>query len=304
MYVVTSEIMAGDKTETKESDSRQNKSGTFVQLPPFQPENVRLWWNQVELRLRSAGIEDPIARYDCVAGGLPWDIAKRVSDLITTKPDATSLSKLESRILKEFLPSSSLKFKELQAVKLGDRRPTEMLREMRELAQGQVQDSGIRELFLAQLPSMVSVTISAMPNLKPTDDDAKLDGCAEVADGAMERIRAQATSVNAINIATGSGPSSSAAPNSIESLSQLLDRQADRIVAALAQRDRQSRSPTRQGQGRGRNRSQTPKQRSRSKVHPKNGDCWYHFKWGSDARHCHPDCKFYSEWQKNNKPGN
>jgi len=63
------------------------------------------------------------------------EVARKVPDLITKEPPSDPFSVLKKRILNEFEPTSSEKLNKLfKGCELGDRKPSALLREMRQFA--------------------------------------------------------------------------------------------------------------------------------------------------------------------------
>lgn len=91
------------KSDDEASAPDAKEHPTWVLLPPFQGKDVKVWWTQVELKLKTAEITDPVAKYECVASGIPWVIAKHVTELLTTEPTVDSFEKLKEGILKEYV---------------------------------------------------------------------------------------------------------------------------------------------------------------------------------------------------------
>lgn len=143
----------GNKTLEKSAPPKTAKFET----PQFIPDNVALWWKQIEARLDLAGITDEETKFKHIAAGLPPEVVSKVSDLIFNPPVEAPYGKIRDRKLKEFEPKDSAKLQSLlEGCQLGDKKPSTLLREMRQLAQGRVTDETLRELYLRRLPSSLS----------------------------------------------------------------------------------------------------------------------------------------------------
>jgi hypothetical protein len=118
------------------------------------------------------------------------------------------------------------------------------------------------ELFLQQLPTSVQSILAAISPLM-------LEKAAEVADRVMEVTPMQVSAF------------------SVTSVDSVENRLLEEIKKLNLRVDELSRG-TRRNQSRG-NRAR----RTRSKSQQNKFDtCWYHFKFGENARECIPPCKF------------
>lgn len=275
-----------------------------IELPPFIKDEVNLWWAQVVARLNLANITDDRSKFRYVVAALPAEVVKRVPDLIYTEPATNPFETLHLRIVKEFEPTDSAKLRELlEGCNLGDKTPSELLREMRRLAQGRLTDDALRELFFKRLPKSLT-TISITTGV--TD----LEKAAEAADNVLKspypcglpstlaamtstqhsvpQIMPQPTTINTTTD-TSFSPSISAMAAQIESLARSVQKLTE--FTHDNRRSREQRSPSRNRDPR--TRSQTP---SRRYDH-----CYYHYKFGDAARNCRTWCKRYQDHVSKNK---
>ena len=252
-----------------------------IELPAFIQEDVRLWWAQVEARLNLAGIKDDLSRFRYVIAGLPLEVIKKVSDLVYTEPLVDPFGTLRTRIINEFEPTDSAKLRQLlEGCQLGDRLPSELLREMRKLAQDRLSDDVLRELFFKRLPTSLTTIFL-------TTGVTDLEKAAQAADTAL-----RTSYLSGPQIAVVSPPASTT--NEVASITARIDA-LTRSVQQLMDTQRQIR----------RNRSSSRgkhNQRSRSPTPRRFASCYYHYRFGEEARNCKPWCEKYSEWKAKN-PG-
>ncbi|CAB0009587.1 unnamed protein product, partial [Nesidiocoris tenuis] len=145
----------------------QSKSVNFIP-PPFWKANVPIWFGQVEAQFRMKGINDDDDRFDCVIGAIDSSVLAQVGDLITNPPALNKYDTLKTRLIGCFSDSEEKKLQKLlQETKLGDQRPSHLLREMRELANNRVSEEILKTLWLQRLPANVQgiLSVSADPNL-------------------------------------------------------------------------------------------------------------------------------------------
>lgn len=175
-----------------------------VKLPEFVEENTDLWFWQVEAQFEAAGLiprgntaqqhATDKKRYMTIIGQLPTRIMYKLSDLRENAPAAgTMYNTLKDRITKEFADSTQTKItKLLGEMSLGDRKPSQLLAEMRtKAANTPVTDQLLRELWQRSLPQEVRAILSAADNVSLTQS-------ATQADRIMETIRAKSSYVHAM----------------------------------------------------------------------------------------------------------
>ncbi|CAB0001767.1 unnamed protein product [Nesidiocoris tenuis] len=145
---------------TGTSAAAQTKAVHFIP-PPFWKANVPIWFGQVEAQFRMKGINDDGDRFDCVIGAIDSSVLAQVGDLITNPPALNKYDTLKTRLIGCFSDSEEKKLQKLlQETKLGDQRPSHLLREMRELANNRVSEEILKTLWLQRLPANVQGILS------------------------------------------------------------------------------------------------------------------------------------------------
>ena len=171
---------------------------------------------------------------------------------------------------------------------LGDRKPRQLLRKMRQLLGDRPLEDGIlRQLFLQRLPTNVQLILASTSDTVSTDDLASLaDKILEVAP--PQHSIAAITAKPAQNVATTTATTTKNEIQDLRNQLATLTTQLQSVVNQLQISPPQSRS---------RGRSPTP---ARSPSRPRSGAtpstihayCWYHFRFGASARKCNPPCAF------------
>lgn len=254
-----------------------------IELPPFYAEDVTIWWSQVERRLALANLTTEKTRYDYVTAALPMEVARKVSDLISKEPAHLPFTTLKQRILGEFEPTNSEKLnKLLEGCELGDKKPSALLREMKELAGGRVDNDILRKLFFKQLPDFLT-------KIFITTSVTDLDAAAAAADKAKEE--GMFTSNTVLAVKSGTTPTSAPSQN----ISELVIALTESVQQLL--RDNQNY----RSRSRSRNSSRSnSRNRDRSESNNRKfTKCRYHYKFGDKARHCRRWCEKYDEFSKN-----
>ncbi|GFW41215.1 uncharacterized protein TNCV_842551 [Trichonephila clavipes] len=98
-----------------------------------------------------------------------------VSDIILSPPAANKYITLSDRLIREFVDSEHQEIrKHLTELQLGDDKPSHLLRKIKELSGGQLQDKFLKDLWLQRLPSEIQAVLSV--------SSETLDKLAEIAD--------------------------------------------------------------------------------------------------------------------------
>lgn len=139
----------------------------------------------------------------------------------------------------------------ISGLELGDQKPSQLLRKMRELANGMITDEGLRIEWLNQLPTQIRVVLSV-------NTESSLSMLAAMADKMMEY--AEPTTIAAVSTATPT-------PSPFD----LLSKQIEKLNLEIAELRHRSESRP-QFYHRPRSRSQSRQGRSKS-VKPGDPEC-------------------------------
>ncbi|XP_028161227.1 uncharacterized protein LOC114353420 [Ostrinia furnacalis] len=240
-------------------------------IPAFWRAQPKLWFAQFEAVVSSCKIGDD-QKYNLVIPVLERMDIEQVSDIICKPPATGKYTALKRRLLSVYEESESRQFQKLlSGLELGDQKPTQLLRVMRDLAGEKVTDDALKVLWMGHLPSQVRAVLSV-------STESSLDTLAIMADKMMEH-----TDRNTIaEIASSpSQPSTSRDPHY-----ELLSKQIEKLTLEIAA-IRESRTNYR--------RPYRARSRSRSRTNGKKpGDpgweCFYHHRFGDKARKCEPPC--------------
>lgn len=240
-------------------------------IPEFWPEMPRVWFAQFETMMAPQKQGDE-TKYGVVVSKLGKDAVRQVSDILISPPATNKYTALKERLLAVFEESEQRQFQKLVSeIELGDQKPSQLLRRMRELAQSsKVPDTTLHNLWTSRLPSHVRAVLTVC-------QDQKLDNLATIADKIMEGNRGE------VNVVTNNQPILMT-----ELLSQVSKLTLE--VAALRSQVHHSRQHSR---GRSRSRSTS---RSRPRITPDDPKwlCRYHLRYRNRARNCEKPCN----WRK------
>jgi hypothetical protein len=96
-------------------------------VPPFWPADPAAWFAQVEATFATKKLTAQKARFDFVVASLSPEVATEIRDLVLHPPEANPYNVLRTAA------SEQKRLQQLfQAEELGDRKPTQLLRRMRQ----------------------------------------------------------------------------------------------------------------------------------------------------------------------------
>lgn len=245
-----------------------------MRIPSFWRDKPRLWFISFEAATFDQH-KSQAQLAQMVLTQLDKQDIEQIADLLY-KPPATGLyNALKDRLITAYEESDSQQFQKLLSeMELGDQKPSQLLRRMRNLARDKVPDSTLQMLWTTHLPSHVSSVLAVSESFS---SKTKLDDLALLADKMMERSVQQVASVSSTTAtSTTSLPDTQFLVNEIRKLSL--------EIAAL------KTSPQYDNRRWHRQRS-TSRSRSRTRN---NKFCYYHRRFGADARKCEPPCTFKS----------
>lgn len=244
-----------------------NVARVGVKVPPFWKTNPRLWFSQIESQFFNTGITQDATKYHTLVASIESNILNAVSHIIENPPSENMYGVLKMALLTEFQDSEEKRLQKLlENVEIGDRKPSAMLREMRQLSSGKVSDDMLKSLWFQRLPPMIKAVLSIS-----TDS---LDKLAVMADKINDQF---------------DNPSVSQVSKSNTSLR--LDHIEGQVSEILKRIDQLSTSKNKHRRERSRNRSG-----SRSRDNSEAGSkCWYHYKFGKNATKCRQPCSYKSE---------
>jgi len=233
-------------------------------LPNFWTHSPHEWFLHADAVFANQKIRADTPRVNHVLAALNEEAVKAVSDLIGLN---TSYTNLKDRLISTFSVPPSTRFRTIvEPGGMGDRRPSQMLRDMRAVLPNSLDDCALREFWLQKLPSNIRAIVSGL--------DGTLSDVAERADRVLEA-------------------SSSRDVFAVQSSNS--DERLRALEAAVLSLTTQISNLLTSQQSRG--NSGFRRNRSRSKSHTQNNAKWcsYHNQYGADARRCKPPCAFKSE---------
>lgn len=233
-----------------------------IRLPDFWIKSPEVWFAKVESQFGTKNITQDQTKYDYVVGALDINTADEVQSILINPPVSNKYDTLKTALIKTFGKSQAQKDAELLNLDgLGDKRPTALMRKINALNDDP--QTLKRALFLSNLPTDIR-SILAGHNI------TNIDELAETADRIWETRTA---GIQQVSVSTDTHGGTSGRP-------------VEAVSAAAKSRSHQYR-PTRSS-------SHSNSQSASNATQPSVQICFYHQRFGPDARRCQPGCKFAS----------
>ncbi|KAL0098773.1 hypothetical protein PUN28_020729 [Cardiocondyla obscurior] len=271
-------------------------------LPPFWKENPELWFFQVESAFQINRVTNDDFKYHMVVSKLDSDSLQEVADIIKSPPRERKYAGLKKAILDRFMDSADRQMRKLLTqLELGDRKPSQLLRRMRSLADNRASEDVLRVKWMDLLPSSAQRLLrffktSSLDELAAAADELLEDNTNPTV-LAVSSNKVQ-TETNPVLPACSVDPSIQATLLALQtSVSQLIGLNRDLLnqMKALTTFNRDRRT---------RERSQS-QSRSRPRFREAPSDiCRYHQRWGPMALRCIQPCKFVQKASPSTASGN
>lgn len=256
--------------------SQHTSKPTFISLniPRFYKPDPSIFFINVESQFTLAGITSEADKFVHLTAKLEPEILAEVAEVLRD-PQSRTYSVLKAAILKRFSQSEEQRLNTLLGtMEMGDKQPSQILREIQRLAGGTVPESIVRGLWLKKLPTFTQQILQAVSTSTPLYQQA------EVADKVM--------SVSTPNPAVSAVSSSSPTNSNVQCQVDELCKQVNELRKQL--------QDMKFSQNRSRSRSRSSQPPADSKY------CYIHYRYKHNARRCAAPgtCKFLEEHPSGN----
>lgn len=266
------------------------ESSMKLNLPEYG-SNVQTWFNQLNAIFSARRITSQASKYAYVVEKLPTEVATEVSDLLTNMPVEKPYEVLKDAILCRTGFSEERKLRELFTnVTLGTSKPSQLLRKMRTLlGTNTMSDAILQQLWFDKLkPNMIQI-LASLPG------EIELQKLSEIADKIAE---------NEPIVPMYSSTQEYANPDFkvLKDVTEQMERLTLQVrnIQDMVRRSRNEFKKPNQPHERYRNNRSYSRHRHKSV----NAICWYHRRFGSDARKCTQPCNYKkSSYTGNDYPG-
>ena len=242
-------------------------AGVAVKLPPFWKPDPRVWFLQTEAVFRTSRVTADQSKFDYVVRSIDTEILCQVSDIIVNPPKENKYECIKNRLIVTFAESETQRIRKLlNDLELGDRKPSQLLCEMRNLADNKVNEKFLKSLWLQRLPMQMQTILATSSEDLPT--------LSLMADQVWEL---QSTAYQAATISSN---------NYDSCIADLKNEIAELKMEVSFLRERSCPA----------NSSNQPFTRARNTSRERNSQsvdiCYYHQRFGGRAYKCTPPCQF------------
>lgn len=235
-------------------------------LPDFVRFDPRLWFTQIEFMLSASRITSQRSRAGAVVAVLDFEALQAINDLISSAIPVPDLyDQIKERLIVTFSVSSEVELRSLLEGEIfTDGRPSFILSKIRHLSRGKCNDDVIKAVFMEQLPAHCRAILAL-------SDAVDLTCLASVSDKIMAQNNTHAVdSVSSENDLAGK-----------------MDLLMAKVEALTVQSRSRNESPfDNSANNRNRSRSRNNQNRYRSFSRYIGNKCFYHFKFGKEAKKC------------------
>ena len=247
---------------------------------PFSRADPESWFRQLEAIFTFNKIADDEMRYVFVQARLDPVILSEIADFFQIPPVSDRYEALKSRIIKQYAVSRDKQVTQLlEGLTLGDRSPSDLLREMKRMAKDDISDDVLRPLFINQLPDDIRKIVAG--------SNDPLHSIGQMADRIIN-YGSSKRKVETANISAVELPPVSYLNPQMQLLNTLVDNVAKlslRVSELESRSSYQHRSRSRS------TRSSSPShrgtsQRRNSEVPMGLDLCYYHYRFGKNAKKC------------------
>ncbi|CAH4034451.1 unnamed protein product [Pieris brassicae] len=235
-----------------------------VKMPPFWPDEPVLWFAQMESQFTLANITADTTKYNYVVSNLDYKYVSEIKDIIKNPPTTDKYISLKTELISRLSSSQERVRQLLTHEDIGDRKPSQFLRHLQNLAGPEIPDDFIRSIWSSRLPTNIQVIIASQPK-------SSLDSLASLAD-AVTDVMCQ-PQINHV-----------ASPHDeIKELRNCVAELTKQVAALSTSTSRRPRSRSGQRAYESRRRSYS---HGRSRDVSTSGVCWYHRTFKENATKC------------------
>lgn len=252
-----------------------------IKYAPFNRDDPEIWFTQLEAQFEIGAISTDATKYGHLIAALDPETVKCVRDQILTPSKNDKYESLKKIIIERLCESAKIKLDRLlSGLQLGDKKPSQLLREMETLSINQVTEPVLRNLWLQRLPTHAQEILSCM-------DDSNLQKLANAADKIVDVQKP----ANIYHLKAATRDEDRAQQSNLTTQINVLTKRVEELFGHLERSRSKSYRERSQSPRNKESRRQRNSSRSNEQV-AKHPNCWYHYKYGDQARRCIKPCSF------------
>lgn len=257
-----------------------------MRIPKFWRDKPRLWFLQFEAATADSHRSQTQLAQMIVAQLEKGDI-EQISDILFDPPkDEKIYEALKKRLIAVYEESDNKQFQKLLSeMELGDQKPSQLLRKMKNLARDKVPDSTLRLMWTNHLPAHVRSVLAVSETFKT---QTALDELALLADKMIETNSPQITAV------TDFIQPPPLQDTNTRYLIEEIRKLTLQIAAIKVEQQTLNNNFINHQRGRSTNRNNN-NNNNRSRSNTPTPYCFYHRRFGAQARRCTTPCTYKHE---------
>lgn len=268
-----------------------------VRYAPFNREDPEIWFIQLEAQLALAGITQDRTKHGHLLAALDAETIKYVRMEIRNPPATDKYGSLKTVIMERLAETGRTKLNRLlSGMQLGDKKPSQLLREMQDLAADQFGENALQNLWLTRLPQHTQEILTGI--------EAPVERLAATADKIHDISATNVCGISnphilgGVKYPTRHPAQQTERENQLELKIEALSKKIDELKRA--ETNNWSPQPSTSGSDSRRSKSKD-RSTNQQKKFP---HCWFHFKYGDEARKCTKPCSFIKVSDKSKyRPG-
>lgn len=258
------------RTSSVSASAPSNIAAVYARLPlpQLSCSNIESWFITMDFWFAASGISSDKQKTATVLAALDPSVIAQLTDVIASIPAVNRFDFVRSKIIEHFADSEQRRLNRLLSeMPLGDRKPSELYYEMKRVAGTTLGEAALKGLWIKRLPDIAQAVVAAS-----TGNAADFT---KIADSIWDAV-----STNNIRAISKNGPS-----------------EIDVLRQAIADLTRKFDNFTSRSRSRSRNKKSHVRYQSESKGKDRNdnssgsAECWYHHKYGRDAKKCRSPCR-------------
>lgn len=250
--------------------------------------NLELYFTSLNYWFAASAVTSDEKRFNAVMAQIPLNDLGAIQTEIGVVPNVGKYDYIKPFIIAHFSDSQQKRFREaINDVQLGDSKPSQLYQKMQRLASDSLTETALIDLWAARLPEMAHAAVIQMK-------DSPIKDRLVAADALVESLRLRTIGdVNIRQATTKPRPTattqraSTSEPTEVSVLQKLSQQ-----IAELERKFSQQREGRGRSQSRDSNYGRRGRSSSRSESRSEDPNCWYHRKFGANARHCRLPCNY------------
>ncbi|XP_064211987.1 uncharacterized protein LOC135265764 [Tribolium castaneum] len=132
-----------------------------VKPPPFWKGDPKLWFIQLEAQFNLGKITSDTTKYHYVVSAIDTSVLQQIAAFVTNPPAVNQYEGIKQRLISTFSDSQERQLRKLLSeIDLGDKKPSQLLNEMKRLGDSAVSDELLKTLWLQRLPTHVQSVLA------------------------------------------------------------------------------------------------------------------------------------------------